>query len=438
MIRLASLPFIGLALTFPLACGSDDFVITPNSDAGAIPSDASTTLDGGGTNADADAATITVSGRVAYFVYNQPAAGATVTIGTRTANTNSMGEFTIPNVSAPYDLRVSYAILGQTYVRAFEGLTRTDPVVELSSYSPNAVFSATINGTVSGPPFPLGANRTIKVLARAQNGGTVTRTIDGAAANGTFTVTTEWRETGTYQAKVFAAYTENDVDGVPTSWQGLGSATVSVTNGATVNNVMLTLADPAEANVASTLTQPSPTAAVRGGIGINFEPGCSVEYSKPISGGFTLSIPTVAGLGAGPFVYASTTADYPLSAGNAFDFKSPVTAATTLAFDTRSPLTPQPASGTAFTPTTEFSWDARGSGAYTVRVLTADFGPVYVVTTRRNAITIPAETAAMAGTYTWRVSHFYGASTVDDLATRGSASGLLPRVTSPNRTFIVP
>ena len=94
---------------------------------------------------------VTVSGKV-ISQNGQAVAGVPVLVaGKVSTNTDANGNFSIANVTTPYDINVVDATNKQALV--YKGLNRTDPTLVFLGSSPGTARHGTINGTMSGSGF---------------------------------------------------------------------------------------------------------------------------------------------------------------------------------------------------------------------------------------------------------------------------------------------
>ncbi len=178
---------------------------------------------------------MTVSG-VAYTNDGRRLSGGSVIVlGKTPVVTNALGEFTVPAVTAPYDVALVVTALQRTYVTLVYGLTRSDPaLVAFDAPNPPAVImrTATVSGTVTGPNISFGAGRMTQVVF-AYRGG---QAIGTATASG-FSFPVTWPETNTVTGTLYALQHSDNFSGLPTSYYGFGSlANVTLTASATLSN----------------------------------------------------------------------------------------------------------------------------------------------------------------------------------------------------------
>ena len=444
-VRLLTGGAAALAIGTILACGSDassggapDASSTPvGSTAPDASSDgSSSSSDGGG---DAGSSVVDVRGKATYFLFDQPLVGATVTIGAQTATTGADGSFAIDNVTRPYDLRIAYSLGGATLTYIAEGVTRSDPDVEVSSYTAATQHSANVTGTVAGVTLPLAANERVRVVTSAANGGTFGATPD--ATTGAFVLNgISWRADGSTSTmkNVYAVHYTVDGAGTVQAIDRVVKATVAIDEGTTTNAGTLTLVAPAANSATMTIAPPSP--ALTGGVaklGMMFEPACAVELPLGTDLSATLPIAFPASV-SGITTYAFASGSF-TGGGYAFAVKWPLVAGSTFTVDTGAPLSLTPAAGATFTPATSFAWSASATGPYIFSASDASNRPVMTIVTRAASVAWPADALPTSGAYSWRVSHQYdGQATVDDVLGGHGLSALVSRDAAPSRGFTVP
>ncbi len=104
-------------------------------------------------------ATINVNGTVTN-IFGEPINNVAVKIGNKTDNTNANGEFTINNVTTPYNVIVVGTIFNTGYV--FEGLNRENPTLQLIDFGPAFTKNAAVSGECianASVAFPTPAGR---------------------------------------------------------------------------------------------------------------------------------------------------------------------------------------------------------------------------------------------------------------------------------------
>lgn len=389
--------------------------------------DASRAADAG---VDAGPVTVNVSGRVRYYVYGEPVAGAVVSIGAASVVTDEDGTFVIDDVESPYDVVVKYLSGGSQLVHVTEGLTRPDPSIELYSYDPRPAFNSTITGTVSGGSlFPLPAGHAIRVITAGPFGGTATSIISEGAASGAFTLYPGWRGESVRDVNVYALEYVLDSNGLPAAYVGFGATSVTVRPDAITTNANVSLSPVLERTATTTLSGAAALENISMGVGFVFEPGCATDVSG--SGRFPIFLTSFATSLAQTTGWMS--AQYPGGLGSLYQVAPALPTRAAVAFETRAALRPSLTSGSSIRAGDEVSWEG-ASGVSTVVVRGTGNLPVYLVTTAAHSITWPA---LAPGAYKLTVSNRYELTSTDELCAEDAVSALLSRVTSPSLDITV-
>ncbi len=173
-------------------------------------------------------ASITVAGKV-VDIFGQVRSGLPVKIGSTSANTDSNGNFSISNVTVPYDVIVIDSAANSGYL--FKGLSRTDPTLQLFAFGGTPDNSATIQGQLSGGVgFPNPADHVSRVIFGSDDGsgGTFMGPAVGPAY-GPFTVS--WSGNATTNGNLHALQWKRDTNNLPEDYTGYGSQALSISNG---------------------------------------------------------------------------------------------------------------------------------------------------------------------------------------------------------------
>ncbi|AKV03944.1 Outer membrane autotransporter barrel [Labilithrix luteola] len=208
-----------------------------------------------GTDADASAQPITVTGRV-VDQEGDPLSDIGVSVaGQAMVTTGTDGTFTFSNVTPPYEVRLKTNVGTTPVVHAFTGLRTATPqlvpISKLDAAPPQ--FQGTIQGTLSTPV-------STGELARACVEG-VDRPIYGCTVlypgDDTFTLAVNWTTAPSPLARVRVLRFTLDAQGVTTGFTGEGSKDVSLSpNAAPKVNVAL-VAPPASGTLTTTVTPPA-------------------------------------------------------------------------------------------------------------------------------------------------------------------------------------
>ena len=185
---------------------------------------------------DVQPSMITVTGKV-IDVFGQPQTGLAVKIGTSTTNTDTNGNFTISNVTPPYDAIVIHTFSTAGYV--FEGLIRNDPTLQLFAIPFTAEVSATIEtGSLSGSAvgFPNPANHRAYVGFGSDEGFSNPSTFLPGEGPAFGPITVNWAGSPTTTGALHALQLEVDASSLPIDYTGYGMTPLSLSNGGTFNS----------------------------------------------------------------------------------------------------------------------------------------------------------------------------------------------------------
>jgi hypothetical protein len=215
--------------------------------------DSSPTGPGGGTGG-----VVTVSGKVVDGNL-QPISGIPVLItGKASVNTDANGNFTIGNVTTPYDAALIIGTSKTAYI--YRRLTRADPTLFLLSTGPGLANSASISGLVypaSAYPEPAGRGTALALMAPE---ATVYGSATGTVSPGTYSFPTfSWNGGTTITATLYALQWNYDAAFLPVSYVRYGThSAISITNGGTLTNVNDTMsATPATITFSGSVTIPT-------------------------------------------------------------------------------------------------------------------------------------------------------------------------------------
>jgi Carboxypeptidase regulatory-like domain len=238
--------------------------------------------------------TFTVSGKVVSLT-GQPVPSATVqVIGKPSTTTDSNGNFSIPGVSAPYDVAAVASFGPNSVVTLFKGVTRSDPRVIAFAFSGDAK-SATINGSLSGSlimPTPFGRRTNVAFVA-SEGADT-----SGVATN-PYTLTPNWFGPDSITGTVHAMQWSVDAAGLPTIYRGYGKLeNVPVSNGSTANNKDVALNAVAASILSGNVTVPAGMTLNNKKLKADFGPNTSMGLVSDSTAGtaFSYNTPNIAGI----------------------------------------------------------------------------------------------------------------------------------------------
>ncbi len=343
-------------------------------------------------------ATITVSGRVVAAFSGKPLDNIEVFIeGHSSVKTKANGQFTISNVTAPYDL---IAIKSSSkVVMIYQGLTRTDPIIFFQGFSEGSkTKSAKIEGTVSGgAAYPLPPSYVSKIVAvdTSQNEG-ITYTAGISDKTGAYKYLAKWRNDSTTTIDMHALQWK-EAAGVPVAYTGYGKLTgIALTDGDMLKNQDIVLQAIGSTRFKGHVSVPNAYEVDSKKMYINFDNKSFMRTVKDSSSKLDFDYPSPQIAGA--------KLDLELSARNANSHS--LRFLTGLALNTgpinieipkaAEPLKPDN-NATEIDNSTSFSWSSFANGIYFVEIVRSfDLShdqPFYYFYTKDTSITIPDLTA---------------------------------------------
>ena len=198
------------------------------------------------------AATITVSGRVLQLDGSDVSFVSVAIPGQGAALTDAAGNFTIPNVTTPYDIVVALHQEGETSAIVYRGLTRPDP--RLIGF-PGKGFTAELSGTVSGGagfPLPADQQTLLGVFTDLREVG-VAPIVD--PTTGAYSQTVGWGYRPTTSAHFIGLQFRLNGSGQVTSFTGAATGAFTLTDGGAVV-LPITLGPVATTTIAGTYSLP--------------------------------------------------------------------------------------------------------------------------------------------------------------------------------------
>jgi hypothetical protein len=369
--------------------------------------------------------TFTVSGKVVSLT-GQPVPSATVqVIGKPSTTTDSNGNFSIPGVSAPYDVAAVASFGANSVVTLFKGVTRSDPRVIAYAFGGGAK-SATINGSLSGSlVLPTPAFRRTQMAFVAAEGGDTSSVL-----NNPYALYPSWFGPNSITGTVHALQWSVDVAGLPTIYRGYGKLeNVPVSDGSTANNKDVALNAVAGSILSGNVTVPAGMSLSNKRLRADFGPSASISLlnDSTVGAAFSYNAPSIAGVG----LTASARADNPAGM-NAEVFKRNLAAnANNVNLEIPTPpslsLPVSAASGIDLS-SQAFSWAPFNGGLHIVQVGTP--GKQFFVFTTASSVTLPSTAslglgALPAGTaFNWQVMGTTAVNSTDAITNPSSGSVL--------------
>ena len=370
---------------------------------------------GGASGAGGPMPNITIAGKVVDGVL-RPIAGAAVKVGSQNAVSDSNGQFSISNVTPPYDLAVT--TMSPTKVGVlFQGLRRTDPTVLVPG-----VHAFQNSGAVSGnvtAVHPLGAlSEKTEVAWGSPEIPVLPPTTD--VNTDPYALDLTWVGPSSTTGTLHALQWQLDAKHLPSSYTGYGSTPgVTVTNSGTTH-ADVAMSAPSASTIAGSITVPasftiaSKSFAIafpdRAGIalGIDSSPSTSFSYPFPAVSGGTATLRAEASL-SGDSSVIQLFGIAPGTTNLALNLPTPSTAI----------LPPDMAANVGTN--TDFTWTSMRGTVYVLQIQGPSGAPSYYVITDATTARIPdlADQGLglpAAGQYSWNVLAVGPWANVDEIA----------------------
>jgi hypothetical protein len=367
---------------------------------------------------------VTVTGRVVGQNGQAVASAPVVVTGKASTNSDASGNFSIANVTTPYDISVVDATNKRALV--YKGLTRTDPTLLFVGSSPGTSRTGSVSGKISGGTFT--PNQGASDITRVVFASGETNNNTSTAASGTFgPFSLSWFGPTATTGSLYALQFTSDAGGLPVAagYKGYGVRSgIAVNDGSSLTNQFDTLQTVSTNQFTGTVTVPSgytlgakvvytrvsQSAVI--GMFAESNANANLSYYTPGISGATLLLEAIATkAGGGTEVFWKTGL---------------ATAATGVSITLVAPpevsLPVNAATGVDTTVT--FSWTAMTGGVHLVVFQGAGSTPTYYVLTSGTSATIPNMKPFGLGlpastSYSWFVFGFGPFGSVD--AAAGSA-----------------
>jgi hypothetical protein len=352
---------------------------------------------------------VTVTGRVVGQNGQAVASAPVVVTGKASTNSDASGNFSIANVTTPYDISVVDATNKRALV--YKGLTRTDPTLLFVGSSPGTSRTGSVSGKISGGTFT--PNQGASDITRVVFASGETNNNTSTAASGTFgPFSLSWFGPTATTGSLYALQFTSDAGGLPVAagYKGYGVRSgIAVNDGSSLTNQFDTLQTVSTNQFTGTVTVPSgytlgakvvyTRVSQSAVIGMFAESNANANlsyYTPGISGATLLleAIATKAGGGMSITLVAPPEVSLPVNAATGVDT------------------------------TVTFSWTAMTGGVHLVVFQGAGSTPTYYVLTSGTSATIPNMKPFGLGlpastSYSWFVFGFGPFGSVD--AAAGSA-----------------
>jgi hypothetical protein len=350
--------------------------------------------------------------------------------------TDANGNFTINNVSPPYNLFAILRGTTSTGVVEYVGLTRLDPTIQLEQGA-TSLQPATVNGTVTGGagyPLPAGYQTQVQFAPSTYPGYSFGPSGGGILADSA---------TGKYSETYFLWFNPSSTVTVsalqmqlnpnthlPAAFTGFGIVGgLTLTSGGTWNNVNIPLSPVSSSSVSGSVSVP--TGFQLSNIGMMLMVGqggllLMVDQAPGSSTSFSYIAPNVPGA----FLTLSSTARKPGYFSQVVLRNVPVTA-TNLAFDFSDvPDYVQPPEGAAgIRDSSTFSWSAASRAVYVIKFQSVAspslYGTIYTTATQGTLPLVPSEGISLSpgASYTWFVTSVGPFNSVDEAAGAAGPQG---------------
>jgi hypothetical protein len=358
--------------------------------------------------------------------------GVSVFIGAQSTVTDANGHFSIANVTPPYDLTVLATVTSPggpaKGASLFKGLTRTDPVIILALYPTSTDNMGTLTGTVTGGDAPgtFGVNTVVSWVSTPAPLAFANPRLEINSSPYSLDVT--WDVAlSSITGNMHVLQWEHDCCGRPKSYTGYAVKTgVAVAAGGTTNNVNLAMSAPGTLSVGGSVTVPSGvtlgTAPLRSAalsfddtaqidLGFDGSSGTSFSYLYPNITGAT-AVVSASGYSASGDLMEAKVSGIALGTTNvSIALPSPI-----------SVITPAD-SATSIGTDVDFSWTAFSGGnvVYIFEAIGPLGQPSYQVFTTATSTRIPDLSAQgmglpSAAAYSWSVIAVAPHASVDSAA----------------------
>ena len=364
--------------------------------------------------------TITVKGKVISEITGQPIANVPVVIGGRpVATTNAQGQFTITEVTKPYDITVVVPFSHVAII--YQGLTRVDPTINYFGPVSSPLKSAKVEGTVSGGAgYPEPANHKSEIAFDSPD------IIDGSSriintASGDYSATLDWVK-GLASVTAHALQWKNS-GGLPSDYTGYGkTAAIDLADNGTFANQDISMTDVTEGNFSGNVTIPSGYFLDGKNLAVSFGNDANINIVDDSTTNLAFNYISPQITGATIIAAASASNSFTISlrvkAGLATNASG-----VTIAIPEGSQEVLPVSGATGVDTTTPFSWTGFANGVHLVMVQGGS--SVYFIFTKDTSTTLPDLGALGLGLtpstgYSWRVMGMAPYSSMDQAAEAGN------------------
>ena len=364
---------------------------------------------------------VTVTGKVVGQNGQAVASVPVVVPGKPSTNTDAGGNFSIANVTTPYDISVVDAASKAALV--YKGLTRTDPTLLFIGSTPGTSHTGNLSGKISGGEFTPNqpaADITRVVFASPETSGST-----NTAVSGTFgAIPLNWFGPTATTGSLYALQFTADVAGLPVAagYKGYGVRSgIAVNDGGTLTNQFDTLQTVTTSQFTGTITVPAGYALAAKLVYARVSSSAAITLFSDNTANAAFSYFTPGIPGASLLLEAEALK---AGGGTAVTWKNGLAiGATGVSVNIVTPpeLSLPVNAATAVDTTVTFSWTAMTGGVHLVIFQGGGSSPRYYVLTAATSATIPNMKPFGLGlpavtVYTWAVDGFGPFGSVDAAA----------------------
>jgi hypothetical protein len=376
---------------------------------------------------------VTVTGKVVGQNGQAVASVPVVVPGKASTNTDASGNFSIANVTTPYDISVVNATSKSAIV--YKGLTRTDPTLLFFGSSPGTSHTGSISGKISGGEFT--PNQPATDVTNVAFASAETNGSSGTAANGTFgPIGLSWYGPTATTGSLYAIQFTADAGGLPVAsgYKGYGVRSgIAVNDGSTLTNQFDTLQSVTTSQFTGTVTVPSGYTLAGKTVYAKVAPSAVIYLFSESNANTNLSYYTPGIPGATLLLGAEATKT---GGGTAITWRNGLAIGATgvsVSIVTPPELSLPVNAATAVDTTVTFTWTAMTGGVHLVIFSSGGTNPAYYVLTAGTSATIPNMKPFGLGlpsatAYTWQVYGFGPFGSVDAAAV---SAGFITGISAP-------
>jgi hypothetical protein len=358
---------------------------------------------------------ITLAGKIVDG-FLRPIAGATVLVESQNALSDSNGQFSIPNVTPPYDLTVVVMSPNKVGV-LFQGLRRADPTILVPGGHaiPN---SGNVTGNVTAV-YPLGTLTEKTVVAWGSPEIPVLPPIT-EINNAPYTLNLSWVGPSSTTGTVHALQWQLNANHLPSQYTGYGTAPGVTVSSSGTTNADVAMSALSASTISGSVSIPASFTIDSKSFAIDFGDGAEIALGSDNtpSASFSYPFPAVSGASATVRAQASLSGD-----ASEIQLFGIAPGTNNLALNVPTPSTATlPADMAANVGTnTDFSWTPMSGTVYVLQVQGPSGAPSYYVITAATTARIPDLAPQglglpAASQYSWNVLAVGPWASVDEIA----------------------